>query len=146
MAMAHDLHLRVVTPDRTIIDRKVAAVSFMGADGSYGILPNHAPLLTAIAHACKVTVTETDGQKQSIFASDGFAQMQNNVLTMVCEAGEFAREIDLERVKAAEQKARAKMAGLDRMSAEFLKAEASLQKALARELLARRAGGTGSLQ
>lgn len=143
--MAADLHLRIVTPDRTIVDRKVAGVSFRGIDGSYGILPNHAPLMTAIAQTGSAEITETDGRKLEMFVSDGFAQMQNNVLTLVCEAGEFAHEIDLERVKAAEAKAREKMAGLDRLSAEFLKAEASLRKALAREMLARRGSGTGNL-
>lgn len=139
--MASELHLRIVTPDRTIVDRKVAAVSFRGIDGEYGILPHHAPLTTAIAHTGTVVITETDGKRQEMFASDGFAQMQNNTLTLVCDAGEFAHEIDLARVKAAEAKAREKLAHLDKLSEDFLKAEASLQKALAREKLVR---GTGS--
>jgi F-type H+-transporting ATPase subunit epsilon len=143
--MAAELHLRIVTPDRTIVDRKVRGVSFQGVDGSYGILPNHAPLMTAISQTGTATITELDGSTKELFVSDGFAQVQNNVLTLVCEAGEFANEIDLERVKAAEAKAREKMAGLDRLSAEFVKAEASLRKALAREMLARRGSGTGNL-
>lgn len=141
-----ELHLRIVTPDRTIVDRKVAGVRFQGVDGGYGILPNHAPLMTAIANAGEAEITELDGKKSSMFVSDGFAQVQNNVLTLVCEAGEFATEIDLARVKAAEAKAREKMAGLDRLSAEFVKAEASLRKALTRELLARRVTGSGSIR
>lgn len=141
-----ELHLRIVTPDRTIVDRKVAGVRFQGVDGGYGILPNHAPLMTAIANAGEAEITELDGKKNAMFVSDGFAQVQNNVLTLVCEAGELATEIDLARVKAAEAKAREKMAGLDRLSAEFVKAEASLRKALTRELLARRVTGSGSIR
>lgn len=140
-----ELHLRVVTPDRTIVDRKVAGVSFQGVDGSYGVLPHHAPLMTAIAHAATASITEVDGKQGEMFVSDGFAQVRDNVLTMVCEAGEFAHEIDLARVKAAEAKAREKMAGLDRLSADFIAAEASLRKAMMREMLARRASGTGSI-
>ncbi|MCB9885235.1 MAG: ATP synthase F1 subunit epsilon [Planctomycetes bacterium] len=140
-----ELHLRIVTPDRTIVDRKVAGVRFAGIDGSYGILPHHAPLMTAIAQAGTVQITELDGKEIDLFASDGFAQVQNNVLTLVCEAGEFAHEIDLERVKAAEQKAREKLAGLDRLSTEFVKAEAALRKALAREMLARKGSGSTTL-
>jgi F-type H+-transporting ATPase subunit epsilon len=140
-----ELHLRIVTPDRTIVDRKVAAVRFVGVDGSYGILPNHAPLMTAIAAAGQARITELDGKQSELFLSDGFAQMQNNVLTLVCEAGEMAIEIDLERVKAAEAKARQKMAGLDKLSADFVQAEASLRKAMLREVLARRVSGTGSI-
>jgi F-type H+-transporting ATPase subunit epsilon len=143
--MAAELHLRIVTPDRTIVDRKVAGVAFAGIDGSYGILPRHAPLLTAISQTGTAVITELDGKRSELFVSDGFAQVQHNVLTLVCEAGEFAHEIDLERVKAAEAKAREKMAGLDRLSAEYIKAEASLRKALAREMLARRGSGTGNL-
>jgi F-type H+-transporting ATPase subunit epsilon len=143
--MAAELHLRIVTPDRTIVDRKVAGVRFQGIDGGYGILPLHAPLMTAIAHAGSAEITELDGKKHELFVSDGFAQVQNNVLTLVCEAGEFANEIDLARVKAAEQKAREKMAGLDRLSADYVKAEASLRKAMLREMLARRGSGTGNL-
>jgi F-type H+-transporting ATPase subunit epsilon len=141
-----ELHLRIVSPDRTVVDRKVAGVRFLGVDGGYGILPNHAPLLTAIASAGSVQITELDGQQVDLFVSDGFAQVQDNVLTLVCEAGEFAHEIDLERVRAAEQKAREKLAGLDRLSAEYVKAEASLRKATMRELLARKVTGSGSLQ
>jgi F-type H+-transporting ATPase subunit epsilon len=143
--MAAELHLRIVTPDRTIVDRKVAGVRFQGIDGGYGILPNHAPLMTAIAQAGTAEVTELDGKQSELFVSDGFAQVQHNVLTLVCEAGEFAHEIDVARVKAAEQKAREKMAGLDRLSADYIKAEASLRKAMLRDMLARRGSGTGNL-
>lgn len=140
-----DIHLRIVTPDRTIVDRKVASVSFVGTDGQYGVLPRHAPLMTGIAQSGTATIVETDGKSDEMFISDGFAQVQNNVLTLVCEAGELAGEIDLDRVKQKEQEARDKMAGLDKLSEEFLKAEASLRKALARERLARKRSGSGTL-
>jgi F-type H+-transporting ATPase subunit epsilon len=140
-----ELHLRIVTPDRTIVDRNVASVKFQGIDGSYGILPRHAPLLTALAHAGAVEVTELDGQHNLIFASDGFAQVQRGVLTLVCEAGEFAHEIDLQRVKAAEARAREKLEHLDRLSEDYIRAEGSLRKAMLREVLAQRASGTGGL-
>ena len=140
-----EIPLRIVTPDRTIVDRKVASVSFVGTDGEYGVLPRHAPLMTGIAQSGTATIVETDGTSDDMFISDGFAQVQNNVLTLVCEAGELAGEIDLDRVKRKEQEARDKMAGLNRLSQEFLKAEASLRKALARERLARKRAGSGSL-
>ena len=140
-----EIHLRIVTPDRTIVDRKVASVSFVGTDGEYGVLPRHAPLMTGIAQSGTATIVETDGSSDDMFISDGFAQVQNNVLTLVCEAGELAGEIDLDRVKRKEQEARDKMAGLNRLSQEFLKAEASLRKALARERLARKRAGSGTL-
>ena len=140
-----DIHLRIVTPDRTIVDRLVTSVSFVGTDGCYGVLPRHAPLMTGIAQSGTATIVATDGKSEELFISDGFAQVQNNVLTLVCEAGELAGEIDVERAKNKEQEAREKMAGLSKLSEEFLKAEASLRKALARERLASKRSGTGSV-
>ena len=140
------LRVEIVTGERVVFTEEgVDMVVAPGADGTLGILPQHAPLMTAISNTGTATITELDGKSSELFVSDGFAQVQHNVLTLVCEAGEFAHEIDLERVKAAEAKAREKMAGLDRLSAEFLKAEASLRKALAREMLARRGSGSGTL-
>ncbi len=136
--MAKEFHLRVVTPERTVIDRPVTYVQFTGLDGGYGILANHAPLMTAIAQAGTVTVENTDGTREDLFVSDGFAEMQNNVLTIVCEAGEKADEIDLERVKKKEAEAREALAREGKLSAAAIKAEAALRKALLRETLVRK--------
>ena len=84
-----EIHLRVVTPMNTVIDRKVTSVQFMGVDGSYGILANHAPLMTATKPGI-VTIQETDGSKLEMLVTDGFAEMRNNVLSLICEAGETA--------------------------------------------------------
>ena len=45
--MSKLMHLRVVTPQEVLLDEEVRSVQFMGIDGSYGILPGHAPLMTA---------------------------------------------------------------------------------------------------
>jgi F-type H+-transporting ATPase subunit epsilon len=137
--MASELHLRVVTPDRTVFDRKVSAVSFMSVDGSYGILPNHAPLMTA-TQAGIVTITHVDGSKEDMLITDGFAEMRSNVLSLICEAGERAGEIDLERAREAERRARERIEeakGKDVV--ELPRAEAALRRAMLRQLLGERA-------
>ena len=144
--MAKQFHLRVVTPDRTVIDRKVNYVHFTGLDGGYGILADHAALMTAIADAGSVTVENTDGTREDLFVSDGFAEMQNNNLTIVCEAGEKVAEIDPARAKAMEEKAREALAREEKMSAGAIRAEASLRKALLRDALARRGKGSSNLR
>jgi F-type H+-transporting ATPase subunit epsilon len=142
--MASELHLRVVTPDRTVLDRKVKAVSFMGIDGSYGILPNHAPLMTATMPGI-VKVTNGDGSVEELLVTDGFAEMRNNVLSLICEAGERAADIDLERAREAEARARKKIEEAHKVDINLAQAEASLQKALLRQSLARKGSGTGTI-
>ena len=41
--MSKNLRLRIVSPDSVVFDGEVRSVQFMGIDGSYGILANHAP-------------------------------------------------------------------------------------------------------
>jgi F-type H+-transporting ATPase subunit epsilon len=138
-----ELHLRIVTPDRVLHDCKVRSVSFMGVDGSYGILPRHAPLITATQPGI-AQITHEDGRVEKLFLSDGFAEVRDNTLTFVCEAGESAREIDYARAKAAEERARKELAEAapegDVLREE---AEAALRRAVLRQMLAGRGGGGG---
>ncbi len=142
--MASELHLRVVTPDRNVLDRKVKAVSFMGIDGSYGILPNHAPLMTATMPGV-VKVTNTDGSVEELLVTDGFAEMRDNILSLVCEAGERATDIDMERARAAEERAREQIEEAHEVDINLAQAEVALQKALLRQMLARKGRGTGTI-
>ena len=144
--MAKEFQLRVVTPERTVVDRQVRYTHFTGLDGGYGILANHAPMMTTVAEAGTVTFENTDGTREDLFISDGFAEMQNNVLTIVCEAGEKADEIDLERAKNKEAEAREALTREKKLSAAFLKAEVALRKAQLRESLVRKRAGTGDIR
>lgn len=142
--MASELHLRVVTPQNTVVDRKVKAVQFMGIDGSYGILPGHAPLMTATRPGV-VTVTELDGSSEEMLVTDGFAEVHHNVLSLICEAGELASEIDLERAEAAAARAREAIANRTKVDTSLPQAEAALQRALLRQMLARKRSGSGHI-
>ncbi|MEE2886802.1 MAG: ATP synthase F1 subunit epsilon [Planctomycetota bacterium] len=139
-----ELHLRVVTPQNTVVDRKVQSVTFEGVDGSYGILPQHAALMTATKPGV-VTITETDGSVEEMIVTDGFAEMRNNILSLICEAGELAGEIDLERAAEAEARAREQIAQSSNVDVNLPKAEAALRRALLRQMLGRRKTARGNL-
>jgi F-type H+-transporting ATPase subunit epsilon len=139
-----ELQLRVVTPQSTVVERKVQGVSFYGVDGSYGVLPGHAALMTATKPGV-VTITELDGSTEDMVVTDGFAEMRNNVLSLICEAGELAGEIDLERAAEAEARAREQIAQSSNVDINLPKAEAALQRALLRQMLGRRKSGSGHI-
>jgi len=141
--MAGVFHLRVVTPERVVLDRKVRSVVFMGLDGSYGILPGHAPLLTGTRPGI-VKITGEDGSVEEMLVTEGFAEMRDNVLSLVTEAGERADEIDPERAREAERRARERLAG-ERGKSPLT--DPALQRALLRQaLIARRKVGTGDVR
>ena len=141
--MAKELQLRVVTPDRVVFDRKVKAVSFMGTDGSYGVLPGHAPLMTATRPGI-VKITLESGQVEELLVTDGFAEMRGTVLSLVTDAGERPDEIDLDRAKQAEVKARERLAS-ERGKSPLT--DPALQRAILRQsLIARKRAGTGDIR
>ena len=43
-----ELHLTVVSPERTVYDGKVLSVTLPGEVGSFQILPGHAPLISSL--------------------------------------------------------------------------------------------------
>ena len=49
MAIPSHLTLEIVTPDRSVLHERVDEVEIPGADGYFGVLPGHTPLLASLA-------------------------------------------------------------------------------------------------
>jgi len=43
------IHLKLVTPEKVVYEDKVDAIYAKGIKGSFGILPNHIPFMSALA-------------------------------------------------------------------------------------------------
>jgi F-type H+-transporting ATPase subunit epsilon len=131
--MAPKLTLRVITPDRIVLDAQASSVRIPGVDGSIGILPRHAHMVAAIDVGLLRYVE--DGVEKAIFVSEGFAEVKNNTLRVVCEAGELPEEVDEERAKEAEKRARARLVGVRQVGepVDLLRAELALRRALMRQ-------------
>ncbi len=139
--MAGKLTLRVITPDRIVLDTPADAVRVPAVDGSMGFLPHHAHLVAALDLG--VLTWREGGKEHSLFISGGFVEVKQDTVRVVSEAGERPADIDVGRAREAEQRARERLdkaqsskdSGIDE-----LRAEASLRRALMRL----RASGQGS--
>jgi F-type H+-transporting ATPase subunit epsilon len=136
--MSRKLTLRVITPDRVLLDTQAESVRVPAADGSMGFLPRHAHLVAALDVG--MLTWRDQGKEQSVFVSGGFVEVQQDTVRVVSDAGERPEDIDVERAREAERKAREKLdsnrqAGI---VVEILKAELDLRRAMAR---VRAAGG-----
>ena len=49
MALPTHIDLQIVTPERLIVQERVDEVQIPGAEGYFGVLPGHTPLLAALA-------------------------------------------------------------------------------------------------
>jgi len=86
--MADRLRLRVYTPERTLVDRDVREVTAQGALGQIGVLPDHAALVTALDPG--TLSYREDGTVVRLSLGAGFAEVRDNVLTVLAESGETA--------------------------------------------------------
>lgn len=120
----------IVTAEREVVSAEVELVLLPTVDGLVGVLKNHAPLLTAL----KIGIIEygpRDAKKRKAAISGGFAEMNDNKLTVFANSSELGEEIDILRAKEAhrraEQRLQQKQEELD-----FHRARVALEKALAR--------------
>lgn len=77
------LKLRIVSPEKVVFVGEVESVTVPGTSGEFQILPNHAPLISAL-NSGKVVYDTPEGRKNMII-SGGFAEVQNNVVSLCVE-------------------------------------------------------------
>ena len=72
------------------------------------------------------------GARHHLAGSGGYAEVLDDVMTVLANAAEYSGEIDIERARQARERAEKKMAGLNRENEDFAAAEAALRRALVR--------------
>lgn len=92
------LKLEIVTPERKVIDAEVDSVTVPTLSGEAGIMPQHAPLISALKPGI-VTVT-TKGQAERLAVGTGFVEVSNNRVSVLTDVAEKADEIDAEKARS----------------------------------------------
>ncbi|HEX9787946.1 MAG TPA: F0F1 ATP synthase subunit epsilon [Candidatus Binatia bacterium] len=128
--MADKITLRVVTPTRLVLEEKVDEVTAVGELGEFGVLPNHIDFLSTLVPG---ELSYKQGPKREVLAiAGGYAEVLDNVMTVLATAAEFPWEIDVARAQRAKEQAANILAGLNYEDKSFTAAEAALQRALIR--------------
>jgi F-type H+-transporting ATPase subunit epsilon len=129
MAAAPKIQFDVVTPQKLVYSEKVDLIEGPAIDGLIGILPDHAPLITAMQIG--VVRVVKDGEEIQIAISEGFMEVQPDRINLVVRTAELPEEIDIERAEASKERAEEKL-DKDRENIDFARAEASYERATAR--------------
>ena len=128
--MADKIRLRVVTPSRMLLDEEVDEVTAPGELGEFGVLPNHIAFLTTLVPG--EMSYKQGSSKETLAISGGYAEVLDNVMTILAPAAEFADEIDSVRAQRAKERAEKLMAELNRGEKDWEMAEAALKRSLVR--------------
>ncbi len=135
--MAEKIQLRLVTPSRLLLDEEVDEVTAPGVLGEFGVLPNH------IAFLATLEIGEMSyklgNQRVHLALSGGYAEVLDNVMTVLANAAELGDEIDVERALRARERTEKKLEELNREDKDFASAEAALHRALLRLQIAAKA-------
>jgi F-type H+-transporting ATPase subunit epsilon len=139
MTLPSWIDLQIVTPDRLLVRERVDEVEIPGAEGYFGVLPGHTPLLAAL------TVGELSyriGQvKTYLSISFGFAEVLPDRVTILARLAEKAEEIDVERAETARRRAEERLAaGPTTTAVDYERARVALMKALVRLQVSGRVG------
>lgn len=78
------MQLEIVTPEKKVFQGEVTEATFPGASGSFQVLKNHAPIVSALAKGT-VSFTATDGTKQSVIVDGGVVEVKDNVIVVLAE-------------------------------------------------------------
>lgn len=134
--MAGNIHLEVVTPENIVVSEEAQIVASPGSLGEFGVLSGHTPFLTTLKTGI-IRYTDASGNEHYVFASGGFAEALPDKVTVLAESAEKRSDIDLERAKAALERAEKRLAeDRAREDIDFERARASLERASVRIQLA----------
>lgn len=127
--MAGALNLKIITPERVVLDEHVEEVSATAIDGEFAVLPNHEPMITALA--VNILRYKTGGVEHSAAVMGGLLEVGENKVTVLSDLAELDTEIDAARANEAKSRAEAeKTQKTDKLDVYY--AEMALSKAMAR--------------
>ena len=130
------LRLQIVSADRSLVNETVDEVEIPAADGYFGVLPGHTPLLAVLGAG---ELWYRQGQEKYYLAiAFGFAEVQAERVTILAQIAEKAEEIDVARAEAAKKRAEERLAAAV-VDMDFERARVALLKALIRVQVASRA-------
>ena len=103
MALPTKLQLHIVSPERLLVNETVDEVEIAGAEGYFGVLPGHTPLL-AVLGAGELWYRKGPAKEYLVIAF-GFAEVQPDRVTILAQFAERPEEIDVARAEAAKKRA-----------------------------------------
>ena len=127
--MPKKLNLKIITPQKILLEEEVDAVYSQSLEGEFGILPDHISYMTPL----DIGVTEyiKDNQKEFISTMGGILQVKDNAVTILSDLAELGEQIDVARANSAKERAETRLrTGAKDIDAD--RAHAALSRAVAR--------------
>jgi F-type H+-transporting ATPase subunit epsilon len=90
--MANTFQLEIATPERLIIDVQVTEAQWPAKKGYMGVLPGHAPLVSALGPGVLTYVGTAGGSRGVVKIDGGFVEVLNDHVRILADKAEVAQE------------------------------------------------------
>ncbi len=140
--MAKKILLEVVTPDKLLLSKEVDVVVATSVDGEFAVLAGHVPFLASLDIG--EMRFKVDGETDYAAIAGGFAEVTGEKVTILAEAAELAREIDIDRAQRARERAEKRLAQTQAEQLEYARHEAALKRAMLRIRVAEKSRGASA--
>lgn len=110
MAESSSLKVEVVSPERVLFSGQARQVITRTLDGEIAFLPGHATFLGALVEN-HTRIYLSDGKVVDVAVHGGFVDVAPDHVTILSDSAELAENIDVERARAAQQRAEDAMRG-----------------------------------
>ncbi|MBC8238851.1 MAG: F0F1 ATP synthase subunit epsilon [Alphaproteobacteria bacterium] len=110
--MADKVAFELVSPDRLLMSVQADAVAMPGMEGDFGVMPGHAPLISAL----RAGVIEVEGATDSperIYIDGGFAEIAGDRLVVLAEEAVVVADMDRADLEQRIQDANAELAAAE---------------------------------
>ncbi len=85
-------HFDLVAPDKLVFSGEVEQVDVPGAEGDFGVLAGHAPLVALLKPG--ILVIHESGQQKRIVVTGGFAEVNPQGLTILADVASSIEDLD----------------------------------------------------
>jgi len=122
--------LEIVTPERLVFSEQVDRLKATGIDGELGILAGHIPMVTPLKVA---PLAFQAGKQRTTYAiQGGFLEVRADKVVVLADSAEKASDIDVDRARAAKERAERRLNNRSQDHTDFRRAELALQRAMNR--------------
>ncbi len=110
--MADTVEFELVSPEQLLVSEPVEMVVVPGAEGDFGVLPGHAPLISTVRTGV-ISIYRNKTVDQRIFVSGGFAEVTGERCTVLADEAIALGEADPAQAEARVASAREKLTDAD---------------------------------
>ncbi len=104
------LKLEIVTPEKRVVDETVDTVTVPTLTGEAGILPKHAPLISALKPG--ILTFTNKGVTEKLAVAGGFVEVSSDTVSVMTDTAESSSDIDVEAARTEKEAAEKALAAV----------------------------------